>query len=88
MVLSVAPLIIAHFDKEAVHAVIMQLEIEHNAKSSDVKENTVKEYFALGNFGFTLSQPIQLLHTKMICSDHDKHVRAFYPSIPTPPPNV
>lgn len=88
MVLSVAPLIMAHFDKQAVNAVIMQLEIEHNAKSNDVKESTVKEYFTLSNFGITLSHPIQLTLSSMISSDHDKHVRAFYPPVPTPPPNV
>jgi hypothetical protein len=87
MVISVAPLIISHFDKKAVNAVIMQLEIENNAKS-DVKETSVKEYFTLGSFGFTLLHPIQLVLTSMISIDHDKHVQAFYPPVPTPPPNV
>ncbi|MBC7915560.1 MAG: hypothetical protein H7Y07_15725, partial [Pyrinomonadaceae bacterium] len=50
MVISVAPLIISHFDKQAVNAVIMQLEIENNAKSNDAKESAVKEYFTINTF--------------------------------------
>jgi len=88
MIISAAPLIMSHFDKQAVNAVIMQLEIENNGKTNDVKESAVKEYFTLGNFGFTLSHPIQLILTSTISVDHDKHVRAFYPAVPTPPPNV
>jgi len=88
MVISVAPLIIAHFNKQTVHAVIMQLEIENDSKSNDLKENTVKEYFTLNNFGFTLSHPIQLVLPSMISFDHNKHVQAFYPPVPTPPPNA
>lgn len=88
MVISVAPLIIAHCDRQTVNAVIMQLEIENNAKSNDVKETSVKEYFTLSSFGFTLLHPIQLILTSMISVDHDKHVQAFYPPVATPPPNV
>jgi hypothetical protein len=88
MVISVAPLVIAHFDKQAVNAVIMQLEIENNAKSNDVKENTIKEYFTISGFGFTVLHPTQIILAAMISADHDKHVQAFYPPVPTPPPNV
>ena len=88
MVISVAPLILSHCDKKTVNAVIMQLEIENNAKTNDVKETSVKEYFTLSNFGFALLHPIQLTLTSMISVDHDKHVQAFYPPVATPPPNV
>lgn len=86
--MSVAPLIIAHCDAKTVNAVIMQLEIENNAKSNDVKETSVKEYFNPSSFGFTLLHPIPLILTSMISVDHDKHVQAFYPPVATPPPNV
>ncbi|MBC8052033.1 MAG: hypothetical protein H7Y13_03115 [Sphingobacteriaceae bacterium] len=88
MVISAAPLIISHFDKKAVNAVIMQLEIENHAKSNDVKETSVKEYFTMSSFRFTLLHPTQLMLSEMITVDHDKHIRAFYPPVPTPPPNV
>jgi hypothetical protein len=88
MVISVAPLIIAHFDKQAVNAVIMQLEIENNAKTNDLKETNVKEYFAVSSFGFTILHPTQIILACMLNVDHDKHVQAFYPPVATPPPNV
>ncbi|MBC7913913.1 MAG: hypothetical protein H7Y07_07305 [Pyrinomonadaceae bacterium] len=88
MVISLAPLVIVHFDKQAVHAVIMQLEIENNAKSNDVKETSVKEYFTLSSFGLVLLHPTELILISMINVDHDKHVQAFYPPVPTPPPNA
>ena len=88
MALSAAPLIVSHFDKKTVNAVIMQLEIENNAKSNDVKETSAKEYFTLNNFGFISLHPTSIVLPEMIRVDHDKHVRAFYPSVPTPPPNV
>ncbi|HEX8576503.1 MAG TPA: hypothetical protein VF677_09435 [Flavobacterium sp.] len=88
MVISVAPFIMSHFDKQAVNAVIMQLEIENNAKSNDVKEYNIKEYFTVGSFGFALIHPSNLILPIMISVDHDKHVQAFYPPVPTPPPNV
>lgn len=87
MALSAAPLIVSHFDKKTVNAVIMQLEIENHAKSSDVKETSVKEFFTLGNFGLIPLHSALLVLTEMITVDHDKHIRAFYPAVPTPPPN-
>ena len=88
MVISVAPLVISHFDKKAVNAVIMQLEIENNSKSNDVKESSVKEYFTLSQFRLALTHPLQLILSSMISVDHDKHLQAFYPAVPTPPPNI
>lgn len=66
----------------------MQLEIENNAKSNDVKETSVKEYLTVGTFGFASVQPTQLVLSAAITIDHDKHVQAFYPPVATPPPNV
>lgn len=88
MVISIAPLVITHFDKHTIHAVIMQLEIEHNAKSNDVKETSAKYYCDVYNVSLVLSHPIQLLMGTMSSLDQNKHVSAFYPSVPTPPPNI
>ena len=88
MVIAVAPLIISHFDKKAVHAVIMQLEIEHSSKAGDVKETPTKECFTLSSFGFTALHATQLVLPSMISADHDKHVQAFHPPVATPPPNA
>lgn len=86
MGIATAPLIAISLDADSVYAVIMQLEIESSNGSDKVKE-TAKEY--LVNF-FTASLPgsFQLLcHDRMLVED-DGHFLAFYPSVPTPPPNV
>lgn len=87
MVISVAPLIIAHIDSEAVNAVIMQLEIEH-PKSSDAKESAAKEYITLNSISITLPSPVWILKPVTVNTAQDKHVQAFFPSVPTPPPNA
>lgn len=87
MVISVAPLIIAHFNPEAVNAVIMQLEIEHS-KSPDSSESGSKDFITLNAISFNLISPVWILKTGMMLTDHDKHVQSFYPSVLTPPPNA
>jgi hypothetical protein len=85
----VAPLIVAHFDKESVHAVIMQLEIEDDySKSHETKEISVKEFLTLNNFAYSLDHPIELPIPRSLSFELDKHVQAFYPPVPTPPPNA
>lgn len=88
VVISIAPLVITHFDKHTIHAVIMQLEIEHSAKSNDVKETSAKYYHNVYNVSLALSHSIQLLMDTKNGLEHNKHVSAFYPSVPTPPPNI
>ena len=88
MVISLAPFIVAHFSQITVNAVIMQLEIENNSKTTDIKEITVKEYFTQNYYGFALAHQVPLILPSMISFDHDKHVQSFYPPVPTPPPNV
>ena len=86
MGIAVAPLIAITLDAKSVYAVIMQLEIEHST-STDKGKETVKEYCS--NF-FAASSPestLLLTGAQMIPEDAD-HFYAFYPSVPTPPPNV
>lgn len=86
MVISVAPLVIAHIDSKSMNAVIMQLEIEH-PKSTDVKDTAIKEFLNLNTFRIGYLNPFLIL-TRVFIDDHNKHLRVFYPSVPTPPPNV
>lgn len=86
MVISVAPLIIAHIDSRSMNAVIMQLEIEH-PKSTDVKDSAMKEFLNLNTIKVASISPVLVL-MRLFVDDHTKHIRAFYPSVPTPPPNV
>ena len=87
MVISIAPLIVAHLDSESVNKVIMQLEIEH-PKSVDVKDATMKEFLNLHTFNISPLNPLIILMPVIVIADHDKHIRSFYPVVPTPPPNV
>jgi hypothetical protein len=84
MAISVAPLLIGDLDEKCVYNVIMQLEIEHESpKGAEAKW---EEILNVNNFKF--SKPVlELLHSKTQCFE-DAHVQSFYPSVPTPPPNV
>lgn len=88
MAITIAPLIVAQFNSESVNAAIMQLEIEHNTKPTDVKEISVKEYLTITSYSLAIQGPEILLETTAGNDDHAKHIQAFYPSVPTPPPNV
>lgn len=89
MVISVAPLIVAQFDSKAVNAAIMQLEIEDDyAKSHEYKEVAAKEFCTHPNYAFVVDRPIQMSAMLNVSYEHDNHVQAFYPAVPTPPPNA
>jgi len=88
MVISIAPIIVAHFDPCSVNAAIMQLEIENETKPTDIKEMSVKEYLTVTSFDLQLVHPVHILQVTSGNDDHAKHLQPFYPSVPTPPPNV
>lgn len=89
MVISIAPLIATHFDSKVVNAVIMQLEIEtHSSTSTDhAKDSLTKGEWLSGIFKFNFEQPQTLIAIKRYLAMQDFHIEAFYPSVPTPPPN-
>lgn len=86
MGIAVAPLIAITLDARSVYAVIMQLEIE-SSNSSDKGKETTKEYL-YNFFTMSLSSSSQLHHNNKMIMEDDDHFHAFYPSVPTPPPNV
>src|SRR6476661_10823154 len=85
MVISVAPLIAKSFDKEAINAVIMQLELEHNAKEVEVEKKMGKE---IGSdlFAFNFEQPILHLQKENYYPVDVRHDQHYFPAVPTPPP--
>lgn len=89
MVISIAPLIAEQIDSEVVNAVIMQLEIEsHSSKGADqAKETLTKGEWLSGFNKFTFSRPLINLELIRYAQFRDLPIRAFYPSVPTPPPN-
>ncbi len=89
MVISVAPLIAVHLDSEIVQAVIMQIEIEnHSTKGSDqAKDSLNKGEWLSGLSKFNFNRPQIDLATKRYIFSRNSAIQAFYPSVPTPPPN-
>lgn len=89
MVISIAPLIAQHIDSKIVNAVIMQLEIEsHSTKSTDQQHDSLsKGEWLSGFYKFNLKRPVAAVAINKYISMQDSLIRAFYPSVPTPPPN-
>jgi len=89
MVISIAPLLADHMDSEIVNAVIMQLEIETNSsKGADqAKDSLTKGEWLSGFYKFNFEQPHKLIAYKEYIALQDYHIEAFYPTIPSPPPN-
>lgn len=89
MVISIAPLIANQIDSRVVNAVIMQLEIETNpvASSDQAKDTLTKGEWLSGIFKFNFEQPQTLIAIKKYLAMQDFHIEAFYPTVPTPPPN-
>lgn len=89
MAISVAPLIAIHMDSQVVNAVIMQLEIEnHSSKGADqAKDSLNKGEWLSGLSKFKFSTPQIDLVSKQYILLRDYPIQAFYPSVPTPPPN-
>ncbi|SKB53750.1 hypothetical protein [Daejeonella lutea] len=89
MAISVAPLIAIHMDSQVVNAVIMQLEIEnHSSKGTDqAKDSLNKGEWLSGLSKFKFAIPQIDLASKQFILLRDYPIQAFYPSVPTPPPN-
>ncbi|HEY0896075.1 MAG TPA: hypothetical protein VGE15_05945 [Sphingobacteriaceae bacterium] len=86
MVIAAAPLISDHLRADCLNAVIMQIEIEQEAKE-EVKGKGLQEYtLRIPTFVFASSSV--LLHRGPLVQKRDRHLRTFYPSVPTPPPNA
>ena len=90
MVISTSPIFVHDFDKEALLQVVLQLEIENNNGKSGLGDQ-VKDIFAKGYFKLTtaisLQPPADYTIEANFVTDDARHIRAFYPAVPTPPPN-
>src|SRR5690606_617641 len=90
MVISTAPIIVHDFDKEALLQVVLQLEIENNNGTSGLGDQ-VKDIFAKGYFNLataiSLQPPANYTIETNYMADDARHIRVFYPSVPTPPPH-
>lgn len=89
MVISVAPLVADHMDSKIVNAVIMQLEIEnHSAKGADKAKDCIDKGEWLNGFSkYNFSRPQIAIASNAYAFLRHSPIQAFYPSVPTPPPN-
>jgi hypothetical protein len=88
MVISVAPLVADHINSEVVNSVIMQLEIENNsAKGADQSKDCFHKEWLNGFSKFNFSRPQISISLNQYTFLGDSPIQAFYPSVPTPPPN-
>jgi hypothetical protein len=89
MVISIAPLIANQIDNKIVNAVIMQLEIETNASKGldQAKDTLAKSEWLNGFYKFSFSRPDSIFAMNTYILMQSYQIQAFYPTIPTPPPN-
>ncbi|MEJ5962520.1 hypothetical protein [Pedobacter immunditicola] len=89
MLISVAPVFVAHLDKEIMNDVIMQVELEHGNDSDSGKSVKLVD----------CKQDLHPLHAYLPLRYHfhvnnsfiehfKRYVNPFHPSVPTPPPNL
>lgn len=90
MLISTAPIFIHGFDREALLQVVLQLEIENNngkSGSSDQLKDIFAKDYTRSSVLFSLHPPIDMDTDANVVINDARHIRAFYPSVPTPPPN-
>ncbi|WP_436830892.1 hypothetical protein [Parapedobacter sp. DT-150] len=90
MFIATAPIFLHGFDREALLQVVMQLEIENNNGKSGLGDQ-VKDIFgndypkSIAYFNF--QPPTDFTVHPVFVLDDAHHTCAFYPAVPTPPPN-
>jgi hypothetical protein len=88
MIISAAPLFFNFSDSEQIRAVILQLEIENNAKETDVSKDKAGKAFYVSNIPpFFVSAPLFHFFLLIPLEKHSD-IESYYPSVPTPPPNA
>lgn len=88
MFISIAPLIAISLDAKSVHAVIMQLEIEHGTSKGEGKVKEIVKDYCQRYDSIMVAGQEQQLHLKLLLVNSSIHHQGFYPSVPTPPPNA
>lgn len=86
MILSVAPLFI-QLDRTTINAVILQLELE-NETHETVKDSLAKKASDIYNVYELALIPIELSIKSKYHIKPRNYTNAFFPSVPTPPPNL
>lgn len=82
MIISTAPIVVNFSDSEFIINVMMQLELEGKAQGAvDAKEIPVSDYILQFN-DLAIHIPQSTFNL-----ENERDIIAFFPSVPTPPPN-
>lgn len=88
ILISCSPFFSNYIDKETILQVVLQLEIENNGGSGgDQAKDFAKEY-PKSTTHLSYVPPLELFNALHVIADDGGHIPAYYPSVPTPPPNV
>lgn len=75
-------------DSRFISSVIMQLEIEsHSTKGAEAKDSVEKAEWLSGISKFNFGRPHVIVAMNRYILMRDNPIQAFFPSVPTPPPN-
>ncbi|WP_437920699.1 hypothetical protein [Sphingobacterium sp. LRF_L2] len=92
MLIAATPIFIDVLDKGTILQVVLQLEIENNAKGNNPCEDhheTGSKFFSLSSSDYCFFCSILENNAKQRRYLKDeKSIRAYHPSVPTPPPNA
>ncbi|MGJ1433459.1 hypothetical protein ACR79M_18150 [Sphingobacterium spiritivorum] len=90
MMISATPIFSSSVDKDHILQVVLQIEIENNAKAPSQAEDhqdSGSKYFSGTADITTFSCPETVVKNNEFHLWDEKHICAFHPSVPTPPPN-
>lgn len=90
MCISALPLCSDSYGKQTILSVIMQLEIENqnnNSGSGETVKDIFSKYLTKSSTPDIFVIPTRFLAFLNYIPDDARDIRAFYPSVPTPPPN-
>ncbi|WP_270088610.1 hypothetical protein [Sphingobacterium sp. SYP-B4668] len=91
MVISATPIFSTDVDKNHILQVVLQLEIENNAKGKaqqgeDLQDSGTK-YFGSSTEINLYAYPEVICDSNPFFDRNERDIRSFHPSVPTPPPN-
>lgn len=89
ILISCSPFFSSHLDKETIIQVVLQLEIENNNGNNggDQAKDFAKEYPKPATH-LAYLPPLDLFSALAVILDDCGYIPAFYPAVPTPPPNA
>lgn len=91
MLIAATPIFVDTLDKGTILQVVLQLEIENTAKGNNLCEDiheTGSKYFNANNSDYHFFFPLVENTGKQVhYLKNERLIKAFHPTVPTPPPN-